>query len=86
MRWRKQVCVVLKHIFKCIQKQIMIRCRYYDGKHAYKVRSCFIIENNLPVREAIFRRNNLPNNVNNVSSFDFDTLYMSYILIYHILK
>ena len=73
----KQICVVLKHIFKCIQKQTMTRCRYYDGKHGYKIRSCFIIENNVPVREAIFRRNNLPNNVNNVSSFDFDTLYTS---------
>ena len=73
----KGICVVLKHIFKCIQSQVVQRCKYFDGKYKYKVRSCFIIDNNLPVRESIFRLNNLPINICNFSSFDFDTLYTS---------
>jgi len=73
----KGICVALKHIFKCIQSQVVKRCKYYDGNHRYKVRSCLIIDNNLPVRESIFRLNNLPVNVCNFSSFDFDTLYTS---------
>lgn len=73
----KQACIVLKHIFKCIQEQTMTRCKYFDGKYKHKIRSCFIIKNNLPVRESIYRLNSLPTKSCNLSSFDFDTLYTS---------
>ena len=73
----KQVCVVLKYIFKCIQEQVITRCKYFDASYRYKIRSCFIINNNLPVRESIFRLNSFPTNNINISSFDFDTLYTS---------
>ena len=73
----KQACIVLKHIFKCIQEQTMTRCKYFDGKYKHKIRSCFIIKNSLPVRESIFRINSLPTKSCNLSTFDFDTLYTS---------
>ena len=55
----------------------MTRCKYFDGKYKHKIRSCFIIKNNLPVRESIYRLNSLPTKSCNLSSFDFDTLYTS---------
>ena len=74
----KQVCVALKHILKCVQDQVISRCKYFDHvKHKFKVKSCFIINNNAPVRESIFKLNSLPKPNTNLSSFDFDTLYTS---------
>ena len=73
----KQACVILKHVFKCIQDYVIKQCKYFDGRYKYKIKSCFITDNNFSVRESIFRLNSFPTNVCNLSSFDFDTLYTS---------
>ena len=71
----KPLARVLKHCFKVIQKEITKRCRYFDAKFKYKVKSCFISDNNFKTREDIFRLNTSFGNISNLSSFDFETLY-----------
>ena len=71
----KPLAVILKHCFKSVQREIVKRCRYFDAKFKYTIKSCFISDNNVKVREDIYRLNTYFGSIDNVTSFDFETLY-----------
>ena len=71
----KPLAVVLKHCFKSVQREIVKRCRYFDAKFKYTIKSCFISDNNVKVREDIYRLNTYFGSIDNVTSFDFETLW-----------
>ena len=71
----KPLARVMKACFKAIQTEVIRSCKFDDYIRKDNVNTCWIINNNLNVRKAIFKNNRSIIKANSVCSYDFDTLY-----------